>query len=83
MDNDAYGHVNNVTYYSYFDTAVNEHLIRRAASTSAVRRSSESSSDVVPVPSFAVLSRRHRRRAAGSETRHVVGRSRDRAVSRE
>ena len=28
MDNDAYGHVNNVTYYSYFDTVVNEHLIR-------------------------------------------------------
>jgi len=28
MDNDAYGHVNNVTYYSYFDTLVNEHLIR-------------------------------------------------------
>jgi acyl-CoA thioester hydrolase len=28
MDNDVYGHVNNVTYYSYFDTAVNEHLIR-------------------------------------------------------
>jgi len=28
MDNDMYGHVNNVTYYSYFDTAVNEHLIR-------------------------------------------------------
>jgi len=27
MDNDSYGHVNNVTYYSYFDTAVNEHLI--------------------------------------------------------
>jgi acyl-CoA thioester hydrolase len=27
MDNDAYGHVNNVTYYSYFDTAVNAHLI--------------------------------------------------------
>lgn len=23
MDNDIYGHVNNVTYYSYFDTAVN------------------------------------------------------------
>ena len=29
MDNDTYGHVNNVTYYSYFDTAVNEHLISR------------------------------------------------------
>lgn len=28
MDNDTYGHVNNVTYYSYFDTAVNEHLVR-------------------------------------------------------
>ncbi|GAB7544685.1 acyl-CoA thioesterase [Cupriavidus sp. 8B] len=27
MDNDAYGHVNNVTYYSYFDTAVNKFLI--------------------------------------------------------
>lgn len=27
MDNDVYGHVNNVTYYSYFDTAVNAYLI--------------------------------------------------------
>src|SRR6478735_7838017 len=27
MDNDVYGHVNNVTYYSYFDTVVNQHLI--------------------------------------------------------
>jgi acyl-CoA thioester hydrolase len=26
-DNDAYGHVNNVVYYEYFDTAVNRHLI--------------------------------------------------------
>ncbi|KAB0548031.1 acyl-CoA thioesterase [Pseudomonas argentinensis] len=26
-DNDLYGHVNNVTYYSYFDTAVNSYLI--------------------------------------------------------
>ncbi len=26
-DNDVYGHVNNVTYYSYFDTAVNGYLI--------------------------------------------------------
>ncbi|MCX8004586.1 MAG: acyl-CoA thioesterase [Burkholderiaceae bacterium] len=29
MDNDAYGHVNNVVYYSWFDTVVNEYLIRR------------------------------------------------------
>ena len=28
MDNDAYGHVNNVVYYAYFDTVVNEYLIR-------------------------------------------------------
>lgn len=27
-DNDVYGHVNNVTYYAYFDTAVNRYLIR-------------------------------------------------------
>jgi acyl-CoA thioester hydrolase len=27
MDNDAYGHVNNVVYYSFFDTAVNRWLI--------------------------------------------------------
>ncbi len=27
MDNDIYGHVNNVVYYSYFDTAVNGHLL--------------------------------------------------------
>jgi len=27
MDNDVYGHVNNVVYYSWFDTAVNAYLI--------------------------------------------------------
>lgn len=27
MDNDSYGHVNNVVYYSYFDTAVNGWLM--------------------------------------------------------
>ena len=31
MDNDLYGHVNNVVYYSWFDTAVNAHLIERGA----------------------------------------------------
>jgi len=30
-DNDTYGHVNNVVYYSYFDTAVNRHLIEQGA----------------------------------------------------
>ncbi len=27
MDNDVYGHVNNVVYYSYFDTVINAYLI--------------------------------------------------------
>jgi acyl-CoA thioester hydrolase len=29
MDNDIYGHINNVQYYSYFDTAINRFLIER------------------------------------------------------
>ena len=28
MDNDVYGHVNNVVFYSYFDTVINDYLIR-------------------------------------------------------
>jgi len=31
MDNDAYGHLNNVVYYSLFDTAVNGYLIDAGA----------------------------------------------------
>ncbi len=31
MDNDVYGHVNNVVYYSYFDTVVNGYLIEQKA----------------------------------------------------
>ena len=31
LDNDVYGHVNNVVYYSWFDTAVNGHLIEHGA----------------------------------------------------
>jgi acyl-CoA thioester hydrolase len=30
-DNDVYGHINNVVYYSYFDTAVNSYLIEAGA----------------------------------------------------
>lgn len=29
MDNDVYGHVNNVEYYSYFDTVVNHYMMAR------------------------------------------------------
>jgi acyl-CoA thioester hydrolase len=31
MDNDIYGHVNNVVHYSFFDTAVNRYLIAAGA----------------------------------------------------
>ena len=31
MDNDVYRHVNNVVYYSYFDTVVNHYLIEQGA----------------------------------------------------
>jgi acyl-CoA thioester hydrolase len=31
MDNDAYGHLNNVVYYSLFDTAVNRYLVEAGA----------------------------------------------------
>ena len=31
MDNDVYRHVNNVVYYSYFDTVVNQYLIEKGA----------------------------------------------------
>lgn len=29
MDNDVFGHVNNVVYYAYFDTAVNGYLVEK------------------------------------------------------
>jgi acyl-CoA thioester hydrolase len=47
LDNDVYGHVNNVQYYAYFDTAVNAYLIeatgtdiRRLAAIGIVAESS-------------------------------------------
>lgn len=33
MDNDLYNHVNNVVYYSWFDTAVNGYLLRERVLT--------------------------------------------------
>ncbi len=30
-DNDSYGHINNVVYYAYFDTVVNDYLIGKGA----------------------------------------------------
>lgn len=31
MDNDVYGHVNNATYYSFFDTTVSGYLLEKGA----------------------------------------------------
>ncbi len=31
MDNDVYGHINNVVFYSFFDTAVNGYLVAHGA----------------------------------------------------
>jgi acyl-CoA thioester hydrolase len=31
MDNDVYGHINNVVYYSFFDTVVNGYLVAEGA----------------------------------------------------
>jgi acyl-CoA thioester hydrolase len=31
MDNDVYGHINNVQYYSFFDTVVNGYLVEQGA----------------------------------------------------
>jgi len=36
MDNDVYGHVNNVVYYSWFDTAVNRLLIEQGLAGAAL-----------------------------------------------
>ncbi len=63
MDNDNYGHVNNVVYYSYFDTLVNEHLIRVAGldfRNAPGRRGRRR--NLLSIPSFAVVSGRRRRR---------------------
>ena len=38
MDNDVYGHVNNVQYYSFFDTVVNGYLIAQGALDPAASR---------------------------------------------
>ena len=83
MDNDSYGHVNNVTYYSYFDTAVNEHLIRAGGLDIAARPGRRlRRRDVVPVPSAAVVSRRRSTRAcAWRKLGTYVGDLRDRRCS--
>ena len=44
MDNDMYGHVNNVQYYSFFDTVVTSWLVREGGLDPRTARSSGSAS---------------------------------------
>jgi len=37
-DDDAYGHLNNATYYEYFDTAVNAYLFETTGSGNPISR---------------------------------------------
>jgi acyl-CoA thioester hydrolase len=74
MDNDVYGHVNNVVYYSYFDTVINEHLIRDGGldihDGSVVGYCVESQ---CRYPRAAGLPRDHRRRPARRPPRQILG----------
>ena len=71
MDNDHYGHVNNVVYYSYFDTAVNGYLIE--ASGTDIRE--------LPVPARTVFSGNRARGACAGASRQFERRVPDRPVS--
>ena len=52
MDNDVYGHVSSVVYCSYFDTVVNEHLLRNGVFARGDRRPM-----TLPAPLRAALER--------------------------
>ena len=57
MDNDIYGHINNVQYYSYFDTVINRFLIDRGVLDITLARSSDLLSKVIAIISAALHSR--------------------------
>jgi len=52
MDNDVYGHVSSVVYCSYFDTVVNESLLRNGVFARGDRRPM-----TLPAPLRAALER--------------------------
>ena len=57
-DEDVYGHVNNVVYYSFFDTAVNGYLIDTSGvDIRAARRLRHRRRDELPVPAGAAVPR--------------------------
>ena len=72
MDNDVYGHVNNVVYYSYFDTVINRWLIAEGGLD--IKKGAIVGLCVESKCRFLRddrLSRGHRRRAARREARLV------------
>ena len=53
IDNDAYGHINNIVYYAFFDTVVNTWLIERGACSSGAAPRTPSRNSVMSVTSSA------------------------------
>jgi acyl-CoA thioester hydrolase len=53
-DNDMFGHVNNVEYYSYFDTVINDYLLSRGALTLPVALGAGHASSLPPLPPVGV-----------------------------
>ncbi len=72
MDNDVYGHLNNVVYYSLFDTAVNATLIGEGlldpATGSMIALVVETG---VPLSCFGRVSAAGRSGAARCQARHI------------
>ena len=68
-DNDVYGHVNNVEYYSFFDTVINAWLIARGRPRHPPRRGDRPVRRVaLRVPRAARVPRRRSRRRCASAT---------------
>ena len=81
MDNDIYGHVNNVNYYSYFDTAIAHYLMNKggldpwkSGNHRLLRR------ERLPVQKGNPVSRDHYRRPARDPHRALQRSIRDRPV---
>ena len=73
MDNDVYGHINNVVYYSFFDTVVNDYLIAQGALDIT-----NGATDRPVVETSAIISRRSRfptRSAPGCACRAISARA--------
>ena len=81
QDNDMYGHVNNVVYYAYFDTVVNEHLIRVAGISTCTRVPKWASwrKRVCVFRASLIVSGSHRRGACGAHAGTHVSHLRHRA----